>query len=27
VLRVAQPFAGGAFLIAVGCQTPLEIVR
>jgi PilZ domain-containing protein len=27
VLRVVQPFAGGAFLIAVGCQTPLEIVR
>jgi hypothetical protein len=26
-LRVEQPSAGGAFLIAVGCQTPLEIVR
>lgn len=27
VLRVEQPVAGGAFLIAVGCQTPLAILR
>jgi PilZ domain len=27
VLRVEDSVAGGAFLVAVGCQTPLEILR
>jgi hypothetical protein len=27
VLRVEDSVAGGAFLIAIGCQTPLEILR